>query len=105
MDVAQLIGRYLRLREELAGVFKARPLQVDRATRLAKDLRSTRVAMFEAKGGDEQTGDSLTFAASVFLLPPSGFDEGPEWPGTTRGAPRSLRRTRSVLLPPQSYES
>jgi hypothetical protein len=82
MDLQQLIGRYLRLREELAAVFKARPFQVDRATRLADDLRSTRVAMISANQSDEQSGDSLTFAASAFLPPPSGFDEGLEWPGT-----------------------
>jgi hypothetical protein len=82
MDVPQLIGRYLRLREELAAVFKARPFQVDRAKRLAEDLRNARIAMIEANDGDEQSGDSLTFATSAFLLPPSRFDEGLEWPGT-----------------------
>jgi hypothetical protein len=75
MDVAQLIGRYLRLRAELAVVFEARPFQSDRAKRLANDLRSTRYAMLEANGGDEQCGDSLTFATSAFLLPSSRFDE------------------------------
>jgi hypothetical protein len=82
MDVSQLIGRYLRLREELATVFKVRPFQFDRAKRLAEDLRNTRAAMLAANDGDEQSGDSLTFAASAFLLPPSRFDEGLEWPGT-----------------------
>jgi hypothetical protein len=82
MEIQQLIGRYLRLREELAVVFKARPFQVDRAKRLAEDLRTTRAAMVTANHGDEQSGDSLTFAASAFLPPPSGFEDGAEWPGT-----------------------
>jgi hypothetical protein len=82
MDVQQLIGRYLRLREELVAVLKARPFQVDRAKRLVADLRGTRTAMAEAKHGDEQSGDSLTFAASAFLAPPSEFSDGLEWPGT-----------------------
>jgi hypothetical protein len=78
----QLIGRYLRLRQELLHVFASKPFQRDRAERLGGDLAAARAAVVRARNVDEQSGDSLTCAASAFLLPPSDFGEGTEWPGT-----------------------
>ena len=74
MDLAQLIGRLLRLQRELYAA-GSKPPQQRLADRLAGDLESTRDEVAKVRGADEQTGDSMPFLSSKLFFVSSQFKD------------------------------
>ena len=59
MQLEQLMGRYFRLKQELAVVYRERPWHGARIDRLADDLTSTEREIAALQPVDEQCGDSM----------------------------------------------
>ena len=59
MDLEQLMGRYFRLKQELAIAYRAQPWQSGRIDRLADDLAATEREIAALQPVDEQCNDSL----------------------------------------------
>ncbi|HWI10506.1 MAG TPA: hypothetical protein VNU48_04185 [Burkholderiaceae bacterium] len=63
MDLEQLMGRYFRLKQELAIAYKAQPWQSGRIDRLADDLAATERDIAAMQPADEQYSDpTMSFA-------------------------------------------
>jgi hypothetical protein len=58
MDLEQLMGRYFRLKQELAIAYRAQPWQTARLDRLAEDLAATEKEIVAARTEDEQCGET-----------------------------------------------
>lgn len=58
-DLVQLIGRYLRLKEELAAAYGARQWQPARVDRLASDLEAAAREIRQRQPHDEQVNEGL----------------------------------------------
>jgi hypothetical protein len=59
MDLEQLIGRYSRLKHELAVAYRQQPWQSGRIDRLADELSATEREIAALQPADEQWGDPL----------------------------------------------
>lgn len=59
MDQVQLMGRFIRLKRELAVAYQAQPWQSARVDRLADDLASTERQLVALGPVDEQCGESM----------------------------------------------
>lgn len=59
MQLEQLMGRYFRLKQELAVAYRERPWHGARIDRLADDLTSTEREIAALQPVDEQCGDSM----------------------------------------------
>ncbi len=59
MDLEQLMGRYFRLKQELAIAHRAQPFQSGRIDRLADELQSTERAIEALQPLDEQCNESM----------------------------------------------
>ncbi|HWH83577.1 MAG TPA: hypothetical protein VNU71_15200 [Burkholderiaceae bacterium] len=59
MALEQLMGRYFRLRQELAMAYNAQPWHSARIDRLANDLALTEREIAAAAPSDEQCSDQL----------------------------------------------
>jgi len=58
MDLEELMGRYFRLKQELAIAYRAQPWQTARLDRLAEDLAATEKEIVAARSVDEQCGET-----------------------------------------------
>jgi hypothetical protein len=64
MELEQLMGRYFRLKQELAQAYRAQPWHGPRADRLAEDLAATERQIAALQPLDEQCGEpTFGFAA------------------------------------------
>ena len=59
MDQEQLMGRFVRLKLELAVAGRAQPRQSARVDRIADDLASTERQLVALRPVDEQCGESM----------------------------------------------
>ena len=59
MKLEELMGKYLRLRAELAQAYAADGWNTDHLNRLGDDIASTERALARAQPRDEQTSDLL----------------------------------------------
>jgi hypothetical protein len=63
MDLEQLMGRYFRLKQELAIAYKAQPWHSGRIDRLADELAATEREIAARQPADEQCNEPmLSFA-------------------------------------------
>ena len=81
MDLMQTVGRYFRLKRELAAALKEKPPNRAQVERLIADLSVSRSEIFKMRQVDEQSGDSLPFLTSAFMFSSSQFDDGPDSQG------------------------
>ncbi len=58
MDLEQLMGRYFRLKQELALAYKAQPWHSGRIDRLADELGATERRIAALQPSDEQCDDT-----------------------------------------------
>lgn len=59
MHLEQLMGRYFRLKQELANAYREKPWHVARIDRLADDLSAAEREIASLQPVDEQCGDSM----------------------------------------------
>ena len=59
MDLEQLMGRYFRLKQELAIAYKAQPWQTGRIDRLADELSATEREIAALQPVDEQCSEPI----------------------------------------------
>ncbi len=59
MDLEQLMGRYFRLKQELAIAYKAQPWHSGRIDRLADELAATEREIAARQPADEQCSEPL----------------------------------------------
>ena len=59
MHLEQLMGRYFRLKQELAHAYRERPWHGARIDRLADDLSATEREIAALQPADEQCGDPM----------------------------------------------
>lgn len=59
MDSEQLLGRYARLRDELAQAYAAPTRRMGRIERLVEELADTERALADSEPRDEQTNDAF----------------------------------------------
>ena len=59
MDLEQLMGRYFRLKQELAIAYKAQPWHSGRIDRLADELAATEREIAARQPADEQWNEPL----------------------------------------------
>ena len=59
MDLEQLMGRYFRLKQELAIAYKAQPWQSGRIDRLADELAATEREIVALHPADEQCSEPM----------------------------------------------
>lgn len=59
MDQEQLMGRFIRLKQELAVAYRAEPWQSARVDRIADDLADTERQLVALRPLDEQCGESI----------------------------------------------
>jgi hypothetical protein len=59
MQLEQLMGRYFRLKHELAVAYREMPWHAARIDRLADDITSTEREIAAMQPADEQCGDSM----------------------------------------------
>ena len=59
MQLEELLGKYKRLRAELAQAYAARSCNPNHLNRLDDEIASTERALIRAQPGDEQTSDLL----------------------------------------------
>ncbi len=63
MDLEQLMGRYFRLKQELAIAYKAQPWQSGRIDRLADELAATEREIARLQPADEQYSEPMMSVA------------------------------------------
>ena len=59
MELEQLMGRYFRLKQELAMTYRAQPWQSARVDRLADDLAATEREIAALQPADEQCNEFM----------------------------------------------
>ena len=59
MDLEQLMGRYFRLKQELAQAYREQPWHGARIDRLADDVTATEREIAALQPADEQCGDPM----------------------------------------------
>ena len=59
MDLEQLMGRYFRLKQELASAYREQPWHGARVDRLADDLAATERQIAALQPFDEQCGEPM----------------------------------------------
>lgn len=66
MQLEQLMGRYFRLKQELALAYRDQPWHGARLDRLADDLSTTERAIAAMQPHDEQCGDPMLGLATLY---------------------------------------
>lgn len=85
MTLDELVGKYARLRAELAAAYGAMSWDMRRITRLDDEIASTAVAITQAQPLDEQTSETQPGFLSLYLkkgqpstAPPSALASSPK---------------------------
>lgn len=68
MQLEQLMGRYFRLKQELALAYREQPWHGARIDRLADDLATAERAIAAMQPADEQCGDSMLGFATLYPI-------------------------------------